>query len=74
MKTLESFSSAELEMEMVSRAIARTDAEILRVETVIAQMRKKQIARHKELTRQETLHRQSAELIGGTGSARPKHD
>ncbi len=63
MKTLEFYTSRELEIAQVKQAIAKTDANICRVQTDLALMRQKQLARHKELTRQETLaHIAHAEL------------
>jgi hypothetical protein len=50
---LQGIPSAELEAEMVCRAIARTDQAIARAELSLAQMRTKQIARQKELARQK---------------------
>lgn len=57
MKTLEQATSRELEIQQVRNAITRTAAEIVRVEGVLAQMREKQTARHRELAVQETLAR-----------------
>lgn len=48
--------SRELEMRQVHMAIDRTDTEINRLEQVLAGMRHKQIRRHRELARQQTLH------------------
>lgn len=57
MNKLEELSSRELEAQQVRNAINRTDTEIARIEGVLAQMRAKQIARHRELVTQETLMR-----------------
>lgn len=57
MKTAEQLTSRELEIQQVRNALSRTAAEIARVEGVLAQMREKQIARHREIVRQETLAR-----------------
>jgi hypothetical protein len=50
---LEGIPSAELQAEMVYRAIARTDKAIAAAELSLVQMRAKQIARQKELARQK---------------------
>jgi hypothetical protein len=50
-------TSRDLEIEQVERAIANTYVEILRVEGVLEQMCRKQIARHCEVIRQKTLAR-----------------
>jgi hypothetical protein len=65
MKTPKEFTSRELEMLQVRQAIMRTDMEIARVENVLAQMRDKQIARHRELAIQETLCRNIDNLRRG---------
>ncbi len=58
MKTLEQSTTRELEIAQVKLAIADTDAGIIRMETALAFMRQKQIARHREVAIQETLARQ----------------
>lgn len=55
MKTLAQATSRELEIAQVKLAIARTDEAIERHEAALRQMRARQIARHRELVRQETL-------------------
>ena len=50
-------ANRQLENLKIQSAIARTDAEIRRVEIVLAQMRSKQISRHRELARQEAIAR-----------------
>ena len=60
-------TSREIELEQVKLAITRTDAELSRVEGVITQMRGKQISRHRELMRQETIASRKT-----TGPANPK--
>ena len=58
MKTLASATTRELEIAQVKLAIAETDAGIIRMETALAAMRQKQIARHREVAIQETIARQ----------------
>jgi hypothetical protein len=62
---LEGIPSAELEAEMVCRAIARTDKAIATAELSLAQMRAKQIARQKELARQKARITANAERRDG---------
>lgn len=57
MKTLDQSTSRELEIQQVRNALTRTAAEIVRVETTLAQMREKQHARIREIAVQETLAR-----------------
>lgn len=57
MKTLDEASSRELELEQVKRAIVATDASIANLETALANMRRRQIARHREVVMQEMLMR-----------------
>lgn len=55
MNSLDHATSRELELEQVRRAIVRADADIWRIESELASMRRKQIRRHREVARQETL-------------------
>lgn len=48
-------TSRELEIEQVRMAIARTAAEIVRLEGVLDRMRNRQIARRREIARQMTI-------------------
>ena len=56
MKTLKQATSRELEVEQLRRRIVEADAEILRITNdVLPGMIKKQMARRKELERQQPL-------------------
>lgn len=61
---LEGIPAAELEAELVERAIRRTDRNIAAMELALAAMRAKQVARQRELARQAVRR-------AGGSSARP---
>ena len=56
-RIVERATTRDLEIMQVKRAIAETDAGIIRMETALEAMRKKQIARRCEVARQATRAR-----------------
>lgn len=55
MKSIDELTTAEIELHQLRRAIAKTDADIIRCAADVERMRAKNLRRHIEILRQETI-------------------